>query len=76
MEVIIAYVIGSIVTLLLSWKHFSMSAIENTIVYLCNDGYLANRVDEDGELELVRLEEVISDTIKSTSTIMLPKNEL
>lgn len=53
-----------------------MSAIENTIVYLCNDGYLANRVDEDGELELVRLEEVISDTIKSTSTIMLPKNEL
>jgi uncharacterized membrane protein len=76
MEVIIAYVIGSIVTLLLSWRHFSMLAIENTIAYLCNNGYLANRVDVDGELELVTVEEVISDTIKSTSTIMLPNNEV
>jgi hypothetical protein len=80
MEVLIAYAIGSIVTLWLTWRHFSAKAIVGTIDYLCNDGYLAYSLDKDGDIEIVKLEEVINDTIKTIrsadATNKLPKTEI
>lgn len=50
----LAYVIGSIATVMLTYKSITIKAIENTIDKLCDDGFIRHRTKPNGEIELLK----------------------
>jgi hypothetical protein len=50
----LAYVIGSIATVMLTYKSITIKAIENTIDKLCDDGFIRHRKKNNGEIELLK----------------------
>ena len=50
----LAYVIGSIASIILTYKAITVKAIEGTIDKLCDDGFIRHRTMPNGEIELLR----------------------
>ena len=53
----LAYVAGSLVTWYLVWKHNSITTINLTIDSLIDQGYLRSRIDNNGEVVLLKYNE-------------------
>tara|TARA_R100000951_G_scaffold45409_1_gene38655 strand:- start:292 stop:525 length:234 start_codon:yes stop_codon:yes gene_type:complete len=55
-----AYILGSISTLFCFRSAISEHAIENTISYFIDKGFIASKTLEDGEVELIKLKDYIN----------------
>lgn len=56
----LSYVVGSITTYFLFRQHIVHDAIENTIIYFVDQGFIASKVADDGEIELIKLKDYMS----------------
>ena len=56
---LIAYVIGSIATLLLTKNYIFEAGVVNTIDHLIDDGYLASKIHSDGQVEIITINDYL-----------------
>lgn len=62
---IIAYVVGSVATFILSYKAIHLSVIGKTIDKLCKDGYIRYEERPNGEIELFKYNDTNECTTKT-----------
>ncbi len=55
-----AYIIGSITTFILFRTQAEQHGIENTISYFIDNGFIASKTLEDGEIELIKLKDYLN----------------
>ena len=61
----LAYVIGSIAAVMLTYKSITIKAIENTLDKLCEDGFIRHRTKANGEIELFKYNDTDECTAKT-----------
>lgn len=54
-----AYLTGSIITYFLFKPHVAQNAIEGTITYFIEHGFVASKEMDDGEVELITLKDYV-----------------